>query len=119
MRTRLIRQRLMRHRRLLLARYRSELERIDEQLDIHEAEEVERATEFWDTHVLSRLGETDAGMLREVIDALRRLDAGTYGKCLTCGEVISDARLDAIPATGLCIGCADEERPTRRVRRYA
>jgi RNA polymerase-binding protein DksA len=107
----LIRQRLMRHRRLLLARYRSELERIDEQLDHHEAEEVERATDFWDTHVLSRLGETDARMLREVVDALHRLDAGTYGKCMTCGEGIGDARIDAIPTATLCIGCADQERP--------
>jgi RNA polymerase-binding protein DksA len=107
----------MRHRKLLLARYRSELERIDEQLDTHEAEEVERATEFWDTQVLSRLGETDARMLREVVEALHRLDAGTYGTCATCGGTITDARLDAVPTTTLCVSCADEERPTRRVLR--
>jgi RNA polymerase-binding protein DksA len=119
MRTRLIRQRLMKHRNLLLARYRSELERIDEQLDSVESEPVERATEFWDTQVLSRLGDTDARMLREVVEAVRRIDEGTFGSCTTCGEPISEARLDAVPTALLCIGCADESRPTRRVRRSA
>jgi RNA polymerase-binding protein DksA len=119
MQTRLIRQRLMKHRNLLLARYRNELERIDEQLDSVETEDVERATELWDTQVLSRIGDTDAQMLREVVDALRRLDAGTYGTCATCGERIGNARLDAVPTATLCIGCADEGRPTRRVRRSA
>jgi RNA polymerase-binding protein DksA len=119
MKTRLVRQRLMKHRNLLLARYRNELERIDEQLDSVESEDVERATELWDTQVLSRIGETDAHMLREVVEALRRLDAGTYGICATCGEPIADGRLDALPTATLCIGCADENRPTHRVRRSA
>ncbi|MCF3940753.1 TraR/DksA C4-type zinc finger protein [Gordonia sp. Z-3] len=45
-----------------------------------------------------RLDELDA--------ALSRADAGTYGRCERCGEPISDARLEALPAARLCIGCA-------------
>jgi RNA polymerase-binding protein DksA len=104
----------MKHRRTLLLRYRSELDRLDE-LDTREAEDVEHATEIWDAQVLARLGETDAQRLREVVDALRRLDAGSYGKCLVCEESIGDARLDAIPTATLCIDCAE----ARSVRRSA
>ena len=38
----------------------------------------------------------------ELADALRRLDAGTYGTCLTCGDAIPDGRLEAVPATRFC-----------------
>src|SRR5438067_10577661 len=115
MKTRLIRQRLMRHRNQLLARYHDELERADE-IERQDSEEVERATEKWDAQTLARLGEADRRALSEVIEALRRLDEGTYGKCLTCQTSIGDDRLDALPTAQRCMECADESRPTRPVR---
>jgi len=44
-------------------------------------------------------------LLEQVEDALRRLDAGTYGICEECGEEISPARLEALPYATLCIKC--------------
>ncbi|MGI9032374.1 MAG: TraR/DksA family transcriptional regulator [Acidimicrobiales bacterium] len=44
--------------------------------------------------------------LAEVLDALRKLDAGTYGVCEGCGGQIAPARLEAKPAARLCIDCA-------------
>jgi len=35
--------------------------------------------------------------LRDVDDALRRLDEGVYGKCVVCGRAIPDERLEANP----------------------
>jgi len=35
--------------------------------------------------------------LREIEDALRRLDEGTYGVCEACGRPIPDERLEALP----------------------
>ena len=44
---------------------------------------------------------------REATDAaLARLDDGTYGRCVACGGPISPERLDALPATPLCLACA-------------
>jgi RNA polymerase-binding protein DksA len=40
--------------------------------------------------------------------ALARLDDGTYGRCLRCGEPIADARLEALPWAAHCIGCQAE-----------
>ena len=47
----------------------------------------------------TRLGDS----LEEVAEALARLEAGTYGRCLECGEPVQAARLEAMPATRYCI----------------
>lgn len=46
--------------------------------------------------------------LRQVEDALKRLDAGTYGTCASCGEAIAAARLCVLPATRLCLACQEQ-----------
>ena len=43
--------------------------------------------------------------------ALKRMDAGDYGYCVTCDEEISEKRLDLDPATATCIDCAGATRP--------
>jgi len=40
---------------------------------------------------------------RAVVDALARLEAGTYGRCEACGDPIAEARLEAVPATRFCL----------------
>jgi RNA polymerase-binding protein DksA len=42
-------------------------------------------------------------VLRAIDDALKRLDAGTYGRCRVCGREIPEERLEARPWTDLCI----------------
>jgi DnaK suppressor protein len=45
-------------------------------------------------------------MLRNIAAALRRIDAGEYGLCRSCEEVIARKRLELDPAASLCIRCA-------------
>lgn len=50
--------------------------------------------------------------LERIAAALRRVDAGTYGQCADCGELIDERRLRALPATPFCTSCqAIHERP--------
>jgi len=44
--------------------------------------------------------------LRRIDAALKRIETGEYGYCLTCGENIAEKRLRFDPATPACIGCA-------------
>jgi len=44
--------------------------------------------------------------IAEVDDALRRVDAGSYGVCEGCGRPIAVARLDARPFARHCMACA-------------
>lgn len=52
------------------------------------------------------LVESEQGMLEEVIEAVKRIDDGTFGACTRCGEEIAEDRLEAIPYTPYCINCA-------------
>ena len=49
------------------------------------------------------LAENLRALLAEVEHALAKIDTGTYGTCETCGEAITDARLEAMPATRWCV----------------
>ena len=46
--------------------------------------------------------ELNAMLQQQVQDALRRIDAGTYGKCLIDGVTIPEKRLDAVPWAAYC-----------------
>jgi DnaK suppressor protein len=52
------------------------------------------------------LRERSRGELEKVEAALRRLDDGTYGACVSCGDPIAPERLEAIPWAPFCIDCA-------------
>lgn len=47
-------------------------------------------------------------VLRQVNTALLRIREGTYGVCLRCDQMISAARLNAVPWTSFCITCQQE-----------
>ncbi|MCC6987792.1 MAG: TraR/DksA family transcriptional regulator [Acidobacteria bacterium] len=66
----------------------------------------ERAAELENDEVLETLDESSRAEVAQVRAALRRLDAGTYGRCAKCGEPIGAARLAAIPSTTTCVACA-------------
>ena len=57
-------------------------------------------------------GTVEFQMLTEVRDALRRIEDGTYGKCINCGRDIEPARLEAIPWTPYCL--EDQEKRDKR-----
>ena len=42
----------------------------------------------------------------EIVNALKRLEESTYGKCILCGVEIGDDRLEAFPEVQTCVSCA-------------
>jgi RNA polymerase-binding protein DksA len=55
------------------------------------------------------LEENSEHVLAEIEAALERIEAGTYGTCRTCGQPISEERLEAIPYATQCIDCKRRE----------
>ena len=53
--------------------------------------------------------ETEQATLREIDEALERIESRQYGKCLVCGHPIAKARLKAKPQATLCIECRRQE----------
>jgi DnaK suppressor protein len=43
--------------------------------------------------------------ISEIDAALARIDAGTYGSCVTCGAAIPEERLELRPFAGRCVAC--------------
>ncbi len=64
------------------------------------------STERQDDEVLEALGHVELAEVRRIDAALARIEAGTYGLCLDCGEPIAEARLIAVPDAALCRNCA-------------
>lgn len=67
---------------------------------------ADRATERQGDEVLEALGLSDQAELRRIDAALARIEDGSYGVCVKCGEDIAPARLEALPDTPLCVNCA-------------
>jgi RNA polymerase-binding transcription factor DksA len=71
-------------------------------LDQHSAEAASELTEIErDEAVRVIVG----GQREEVVEALARLDAGTFGRCVSCGTDLTDERLDARPEAARCVTC--------------
>jgi DnaK suppressor protein len=52
----------------------------------------------------------------EIDHALERIDEGTYGRCVACGEPIPQERLQAVPWAALCVPCSAKPRKSGVVR---
>ena len=68
----------------------------DQHLADHASDMLEREMDW-------TLEENAEHMMVEVDDALARIDAGTYGLCVVCGEPIPEERLAAVPYATLCV----------------
>lgn len=69
----------------------------------------EQAVENENDEVLDALGNAARDEVDKIRQALSRIDSGTYGICLNCGEPIRKERLTALPYANLCIHCAERE----------
>lgn len=87
----------------LLAR----LGRIDAELDSHHAQDWEDlAIEREEDEVLEGMGLSGQQEIRQIKAALLRIETGDYGFCARCGAAIGEERLDVLPQTPFCRGCA-------------
>jgi DnaK suppressor protein len=60
--------------------------------------------------------DTDWKTLEEVRQALRRIEDGTYGRCVVDGGPIEEKRLDALPWTPVCSRHAELDERSRPPR---
>ncbi len=47
--------------------------------------------------------QSETNLVQEIDEALQRIDEGSYGICEDTGDLIPEARLQAIPWTRLCV----------------
>ena len=79
------------------------LTRIEDHLDdTPNPDWEEAAQESENDEVMEDLGLAGQAEIRAIDAAIARIEAGTYGDCVTCGEAISEERLDLLPFTPFC-----------------
>ena len=77
------------------------------------------ASEERDREINFILSDRERIKIKQIDDALERLDEGSYGVCESCGLEVAEERLDAMPFTRLCRDCQQEqEREAKSQRRY-
>jgi DnaK suppressor protein len=60
------------------------------------------------------LARNARAVLKQIDEALVRMDEGVYGTCLRCGQAIDPARLEALPQADYCLDCRREEERSAR-----
>ena len=67
----------------------------------------DRALSTMNRDLSYRLTTGERDILRRIDDALDRIEAQTYGVCLSCSKKVQQARLDAVPWARHCIDCQE------------
>jgi RNA polymerase-binding transcription factor len=70
------------------------------------ADSEERATYLENQDMFEGIENSGIEEMKQIKDALKRIDEGTYGVCVECGEDIDPRRLKALPNATRCISCA-------------
>ena len=104
-----IRQTLTAARESIVERQTKMASHVERRTEPLPADFSEQATEVLNEETIEQLSAQLALELRQVNAALAKLDAGSYGVCESCGEVIESGRLEALPATQFCLKCADQQ----------
>jgi len=73
------------------------------------ADFAEQATELENGETLVALDREIQDEITRIDQALRRLEDGNYGTCISCGGEIAEKRLEAIPHASQCIDCASKD----------
>jgi len=66
------------------------------------------AVDFLEIQQEQSLLVNQQALLKEVEDALKRIEQGTYGKCVDCGRPIPEKRLEAIPWAARDVECEEQ-----------
>ena len=70
--------------------------------------EVERNYEL-------RIRDRERRLIFKMKEAVKRIDDGTFGICVDCGEEIAEKRLIARPVTTQCIDCKTREEKIEKL----
>jgi DnaK suppressor protein len=114
-----VRESLLEMRSKLLSEIETELKAEREGSKDEGMDTYDLASEERDREISFILSDRERVKLKQIDDALERLEEGTYGICESCGLEIGEERLEAMRFTRLCRDCQQEqEREARAQRRY-
>lgn len=79
-----------------------------DELSAYDNHPADIGSETYEMEMNFNLKNNEHLRLIDVEKALKRLDKGTYGKCITCGESIDLDRLEILPTAYQCMECENQ-----------
>ena len=70
---------------------------------------ADMASDSYDRELSLNIASGEQEVIYEIDDALKRIDEGKYGRCLSCDKKIPAKRLTALPYAKYCIKCQSKE----------
>ena len=68
---------------------------------------ADKAASSYTKEFLFHQSNNDRQLLSLVEEALARIQEGTFGECVNCGNEVNAKRLEAVPWTRYCIACQE------------
>ena len=75
---------------------------------------ADMASDSYDRELSLNIASEEQEIIYEIDEALKRIEEGKYGKCLSCNKRIPVKRLTAVPYAKYCIQCQSKEEKTTK-----
>lgn len=96
-------KKLLAERDKLVEQLQDDKDQIKDYSKVEVGDIVDRAYSSYEKNKTIQMSEEQKKMVQAIDFALERLEKGSYGICLQCGEAINPKRLDAIPWVTKCM----------------
>lgn len=95
-------------KRRLSSDYEKTLESASEEFGSEVPDMNDEATRTMSRRLLMSIGDKSLDTLRQIEEALERIDDGEYGICAECEEPIPEGRLELVPHAIFCVRCQEQ-----------
>jgi RNA polymerase-binding transcription factor len=68
---------------------------------------ADKAVSSYTREFLYSLTDGERSTLLQIDDAIARIDDGSYGFCINCGQPMAEKRLTAVPWAPYCVDCQE------------
>ena len=79
---------------------------------------VERSFLETDQYMMTMISDREIFAMRNIEEALAKIDRDLFGICEECGHEIHKERLDGFPSCRLCISCQEKREKIGKRHRY-
>lgn len=103
-----MRVKLTERARRLRDKSRDKLDEVEDSADDGGGDAADRASLSLDLDLMVDSAARETKELQNIEDAIAKIEAGTYGVCEECDDVIALARLEYVPNAQFCIECQEK-----------
>lgn len=79
------------------------------------ADPLDQASMENDRNYTLRIRDRESRLIKKIMNALQKIEDGSFGICESCGDEIALARLKARPVTSYCIQCKTQMEAFEKV----